>query len=448
MNVLKSRRVAIVLLCIIPISIWSYVIRRDYQSAIKLADFSTIYFAARCAIHHTDPYNSATYHQEVLRDKANFPGNSKRDLDIFMRCVYPPTAPFVLIPFAVLPWTIAQNLFMSLIAVALALASLATWDLVGRPAPSVAGWLIVFWLVNSMLILLVGNPAGIVVGFCVIAAWCFLKERYEWAGVALLAVSLVIKPHDAGFVWLYFLLAGGTSRKRALQTLAVAAVLGICSVVWIAPVSPHWMQELHGNLAADFVRGGINDPGPWGITERTFGPVISLQNTISIFKDEPGVYNALSYLIGGGLILAWAVAVLRKRSTWEGALLALAVVSILTMLPAYHHPYDAKLLVLTVPACATLWAKRGARRWVALAMTAAAILVTSDVPIVVVTQMTKSIPTSVSTLGGQLTLLMLNPAPLVLLAAGCFYLWVYARYEPAEAGVAEPDDAVREAAAS
>lgn len=445
-----GRRIAVLLLCIVPISIWSYVVRRDFQSAIKLADFSTIYFATRCALHHGDPYDRTAYLQELIHDKVSFATGStfkKRDVDIFMRCVYLPTTLFALLPFALLPWTMAQNLFVILLALSLAGGAFAIWDLGGGPAPAVAGWLTGFWLVNSMLILLVGNPAGIVVGFCIVAAWCFLKKRYEMIGVVLLALSLIIKPHDAGFVWLYFLLAGARPRKRALQAMAVAAVVGICSVIWIAPVSPHWVPELRSNLAADFVRGGINDPGPWGITERTFGSIISLQNTFGIFKDDPGFYNAASYLIGGFLILTWAVTVLRKRFTWERALLALGAVSILTMLPAYHRPHDAKLLALTIPACAVLWAGKGARRWVALGTTAAAILVTSDVPIMILTQVTKSIPTSVSTAGGKLTLLAIHPAPLVLLAAGCFYLWAFMRYQQIPAAVVEPDDAVREAAA-
>lgn len=443
------RRVAVLLLCIVPVSIWSYVIRRDYQSAIKMADFSTVYFAARCALHHTDPYSRTAYLQELIRDKVSFATSSviaKRDVDIFMRCVYLPTTLFAFIPFALLPWAVAQNLFLILIAFSLALAAWAIWDLGGGPAPALSGCLAAFWLTNSMLLLLVGNPAGIVIGFCIIAAWCFLKKRYEPAGVALLGLSLLVKPHDVGFVWLYFLLAGRGPRKRALQATAVAAVVGVCSLIWIAPVSRHWMQELHSNLGADFARGGINDPGPSGITEKTFGPVISLQNTVSIFKDDPGFYNPASYLIGGSLILIWAAAVLRKRFTWDGTLLALAAISILTMLPAYHRPHDAKLLALTIPGCAVLWAARGVRRWAALALTAAAVFVTSDLLIVLLTQVTKNIPASVATMGGKLTLMLIHPAPLVLLAAGCFYLWVYIRYEPALTGIAHQESALEKAA--
>ncbi len=49
--------------------------------------------------------------------------------------------------------------------------------------------------------------------------------RCVWVGILCLAVSLAIKPHDGGLVWLYFILAGGAFRKRALQSLVVTLAL-------------------------------------------------------------------------------------------------------------------------------------------------------------------------------------------------------------------------------
>ena len=99
------------------------------------------------------------------------------------------------------------------------------------------------------MLLALGNTAGLVVGLSVIAAWCFLRERFVFAGILSMAVSLAMKPHDAGLIWLYFFLAGGVLRKRALQTLAVTAVLAVPAILWISHVAPHWPSELHANLA-------------------------------------------------------------------------------------------------------------------------------------------------------------------------------------------------------
>src|ERR1019366_4930389 len=122
-------------------------------------------------------------------------------------------------PFAMLPLATAQALWIILTGGGLILAGFLMWNLGSKYAPILSGCLIGFLLANCQLAFATGNTAGIVVGLCVVAVWCFLEDRFVLAGILCLAVSLAIKPHDAGLVWLYFLLAGGTYRKRALQTL-------------------------------------------------------------------------------------------------------------------------------------------------------------------------------------------------------------------------------------
>jgi cell division protein FtsW (lipid II flippase) len=204
----------------------------------------------------------------------------------------------------------------------------------------------------------------------VVAVWCFLEEKFVWAGILCLSVSLAIKPHDAGTVWLYFLLAGGIYRKRALQTLVVTTCLGLATLVWITPIAPHWMQELHSNILVNQLPGEVNDPGP--VTAHASGPsmVISLQSTLSVFRDDPRFYNLASYLICGSLLLVWTVRTIRSRFSPANAWFALAAVVPLTLLVTYHRPYDAKLLLLAVPACAMLWVEGGPLRWFALLVTA------------------------------------------------------------------------------
>src|SRR6185437_777325 len=100
------------------------------------------------------------------------------------------------------------------------------------------------------------------------------------------------------------------------------------------------------------------------------------------------------------------------------------------LLPVYHRPYDAKLLLLAIPACALMWASKGVKRWIVLGLTSAAIIFTSDGPLMLWTAATNGLAFSGSTLSGKLALMLLQPAPLVLLATGCFYLWVYIGYQP------------------
>ncbi len=432
---------AIFLFCIVISAVWAAIVRRGAHSQVTMTDLAPIYYGSLCALHRQDPYSPATVSRVFTADGGIFPkpldpsnprdvGTAKAIATIITVVVNLPTMLFLAIPFAMLPWPIAQLLWTNLMAVLLALAAFLAWDLAAEKAPVVAACLAGFMLATSEILMWNGNAAGMVASLCVIAAWCFLRRRFAWIGVVLLATGLVIKPHDAGFPWLYFLLAGGVLRKRALQTLAVAGSLGLAAALWIAPASPHWIEELHQNLRSEAAFGGVADPGPTGTSSRGVGPIIDLQAALSILRNNPRFYNPVSYVVSGCLILAWVLVTLRKRFSRQGASLALAAISALLLLPVYHRPYDARILLLALPGCALLWAAGGRRRWLALILTAAAIVVTSDLPLLLLFILTRNLFISPSTLGGKIMLILLQPAPLVLLAMGCFYLWVYARYGP------------------
>ena len=434
-----SKRIAVILLCAGFSTVLNLALRRSPGGTIHTVDFAEIYYGDRCALQHKDPYDPPTVLAEFLAQGGRFPkpmpgkpiSDSRVAQIVLSNSVNLPTSFFVVLPLALLPWSATSFLWVWFSVLLLALSAWLVWDLGAGTAPAIWAWLAGFMLANLHELISTGNVAGAAVGLCIIATWCFLKQRYALAGVVLLAVSLLLKPHDAGFIWLYFLLAGGALRKRALQTLAVTAVLGLCAAVWIARISPHWYPELHRNISFEVARGGIDDPGPTGAHQNTPAPVIDLQAAISVFKDDAAFYNPVSYFAIGALILVWILAVLRKRPSPRGAVFALAPVAALTLLPVYHRPYDAKLLLLTLPACAMLWVTKAPRRWIALALTTAAIIITSDIPLAIDVAIGQSLSLSTSTLAGKIaTVLLLRPAPIILLALGCFYLWVYMRYDP------------------
>ncbi|HEX8712809.1 MAG TPA: glycosyltransferase 87 family protein [Terracidiphilus sp.] len=430
----KRKQVVALLLGVSLSTLWSYQVRRDHQGAVKMPDFAEIYFGARCAILHQDPYNPGSVARVFLAEnpKAKNPLAAESARIVITIGVNLPTTLFATAPLALLPWPVAQNLWMLLTAALLALAAILVCDL-APGSPVVSACMAAFLLANCEELLILGNLAGVVIGLCIVAAWCFLRNRYAFAGVALLAISLVLKPHDSGLVWLYFLLAGGTPRKRALQTLALTAVLGLFAALWISSTSPHWIQELHNNLLTVSAPGSTSDPALVGMTNRSAGQISDLQAAFSIFKNDPRFYNPASYLIAGSVILTWIIAVLRQRFSVKSALIALAAIAPLSILPVYHRIHDAKIILLTIPACAALWAGKGPRRWIALALTSAAILVTSDIPLLVLLELTRNLPGSPSTLTAKITdLVLLQPAPLLFLATGCFYLWVYLCAEPTQ----------------
>jgi len=226
-------------------------------------------------------------------------------------------------------------------------------------------------------------------------------------------------------------LAGGAFRKRALQSFSITAVIALSAFLWVSHVAPHWMPDWESNLATISAHGGINDPGPASVTSRYGYMVMDLQTVISIFRDDPRIYNPVSYAICGVLLLACMVRTLRSNFTPERAWLALATIAPFTILVTYHRPWDAKLLLLTIPACAMLWAVGGPIRWIAFLVTAAGVVVTADIPLTILVALTRDLRISTGGLPGlMLKAVLMRPAPLVLLAMGIFYLWVYLRREP------------------
>jgi hypothetical protein len=394
-------------------------------SPIPMKDFKSSYYSARCLMQHCDPYQES----EVLRiyraEGGDSPLEDATHREAATRYVYPPTAFSFTVPFAMLPWGTTRILWIILTAGSLLIASLLAWDLGADHAPILSGVLIGYLLANSEVLMVLGNPSGIVIGLCVVAVWCFLRERFVSAGILCLAVSLAVKPQEAGLVWLYFLLAGGIHRKRALQTLLATIVLSLPGLLWAWRIAPHWMQELHHNILAFAVHGELNDPGP---SSNWAHGLVDLQVVISFFRDDPRIYNPVSYFICAMLLLVWVLVTLRARPSPAKAWLALAAIVPLTLLPVHHHLYDTKLLLLTVPACAMLWAEGGLTGRLALLVNAAGFVLTGDISWSILYHFINHLRLhTAGTVDRLLAMIPVVLAPLILLVMGAFYLWVYTR---------------------
>ncbi len=431
LNLTSTRRTA--LLCLLVSSgifiLWGF--HRASQRPVGKCDFTAIYYGARCLIDHRDPYKPIEFESVYKAEGGEMPSDLptlRMFRNAIFQCINLPSSLLLVAPLAMLPWGLASVLWLMLIAGCFTLAAFLMWNAAGSFAPRFAPLLICFVLVNGVFLLELSNAAGVAVGLCIVAVWCFLKERFVPAGILGMAVALALKPQDAGLVWLYFLLAGGACRKRALQTLLVVGVLILPSVLWVSHVAPHWAQELHANVQAGAARGGVNDPGPSTETFRGTAMVINLQSPIAIFRDDPRVYNTATYLVCGALLLLGAVRTLRARFSQSNAWFALAAIAALSMLPVYHRMYDAKLLLLTLPACAMLWAGGGPLKWPAGLLNTAAIVVTADIPSTILMMIDKSLSGNVTGFTGRLLdLILLRPAAPILLATGILYLWVYLR---------------------
>lgn len=391
-------------------------------------DFQAVYYGTRCLLEHHNPYNVPELEAVYRADGGERPSETAKHRQTVTLYVNLPTTFLFVAPLAMLPVGAAQAIWMLFLIGVFILAAILMWRLGESYAPGVSVFLICILLAESELTFATGNTAGVVVGLCLVAVWCFLRERFVTVGILCLAASLAIKPHDAGLVWLYFLLAGGVYRKRALQALLITVVLSVSAVLWVSHVAPHWMQDWSANMASISGPGGLNNPGPNSVTGSTAGMVIDLQAAVAVFRDDPRFYNPVSYLVCGVLLLVWAVTALRSRFSRVTAMFALAAVVPLTMLVTYHRPYDAKLLLLSVPACAMLWAEGAPIRWLGLLVSTAAIVMTGEVPLAALINLTNNLKIGTPGIFGQmLRVIVMRPASLSLLAMAIFYVWVYAR---------------------
>jgi hypothetical protein len=389
-----------------------------------MQDFRVVYFPARCLLEHRDPYQESEVLGVYEAEGGEHPSETAADRQIVIRHIYPPTAFSFTAPFAMLPWWLARVLWMMLTAGSLLLASFLAWNLGADYAPIVSGALIGFLLANSEVLIVLGNPSGVVISLCVIAVWCFVRKRFVLIGILGMAIGLLLKPQDAGLVWLYFLLAGGVYRKRALQTLLAAVVLGLPGILLVWRVSPHWIEELHANILAFSVHGGITDPGPASTGSTGAGMMINLQTVTSSFRDDPRFYNPATYFIVALPLIAWAFVTVRFRPSMKRTWLALAAIATLSLLPVYHHLYDAKLLLLTVPACGLLWSEGGRLGRFTLLVTMIGFVFTGDVSLTIIFRLIDSLrPMGMP--GWTLRAMEVFPVPLVLLAMSIFYLWTY-----------------------
>ncbi len=186
------------------------------------------------------------------------------------------------------------------------------------------------------------------------------------------------------------------------------------------------MHDWSANFATISARGGINEPGPNSFSGHSIYTVVDLQAAISIFRDDPHFYNIASYLFCGTLLLVWSIWTLRTRFSVSRPGLRWQPSTAFTLLITYHRPWDAKLVMLAIPPCCMLWARRGRLGKIAFSITTVAALFAGDFPLAAFKTMADSLHVSTAGFGGQLlTLVLMRPESIALLAMGIFYLWTY-----------------------
>lgn len=411
----------------VPILLLGYLLARPSNAAMQ--DFRVIYNPTRCLFRHCDPYQQSQVLRIYQTEGTARILESESDRKIVTSSIYPPSTFAITIPFAMLPWDVARRAWALVDVGAFLCASFLAWELAAEFAPMMAGVFTAFILFNCEVLIVMANPSGVSISFTVVAVWCLIRGRFIPLGIVCMALALALKPQVPGLIFLYFLLARGHGyRRHALCALIVIAAICVPVTLWVWHLSPNWVGELHSNLQSFAARGAEADPGPATSGAHGAGAMICLQAVYSLIRDTPLFYDPASWVTVSLALLVWIGTTLWTEAIPKLSLLSLAAITPLSMLPVYHHMYDSKLLLLTVPGCAVLWRERGAVGRSALLLTSSAIFLTADLPSSVIFRLIVSWDAPISPGWGMLKLALERiPVPLIFLAMGTFYLCVYVK---------------------
>ncbi len=338
----KIAPLAIVVLCCLVYAVRGYY---DQRLALQSLDFKTVYGGAKCLMHGCDPYDSA----QIFREYAAA-GGPTDDMRPFRphEPIYFPSALSLLTPFALLPWEPAHLVWLAVSTTSFVAGVLLVFELSAGSLLVTAVVLGCFVLTSTTLIML-AQPAQLTIGLCAIAVWCLLRDKHVGLGILCFALSLSLKPHVTGLIWLYFLLRDAQSRKTALKILLATLIICLPGIVWasVMPASSHWMKEIPANIRGITAHGLVGDPGP---ANDAASSIAGLHPLLSLFRDDPAFYNQAAAWIGLVLLAVWLVPVLRMKHSQERDYIGVAAITCISLLPIYHREYDTRILLLTFPA--------------------------------------------------------------------------------------------------
>jgi len=320
-----------------------------------LPDYSTFWTAARLSL--TEHAGEVLYDASRITELQSWLVRS----DDFRPWAYPPTALFVLLPFAPLPFWLSLVVWSSISA---ALYFAAAWFF----SRSIAVAALASLSFSTVLVAMHGHLTNLVAAF-ILTALAVLNSAPVLAGV-LLGAAASIKPQLLIFAPLGLL--AGRHYSALISSVATGAVVGIASMIvfgidlWLA-----WLKSLPTFL--DIVRhNGISGFGvtpvsmAWqlglhGTGELALRLLLGLTGVVlcwRVFRITDRLPDRLVAMIGGGfLVLPYAM-------NYELAVLAPAAA--MYVLGTKRAPVDWCLAVISALVLVAWW---NASPWVATAFT-------------------------------------------------------------------------------
>lgn len=432
------RRAGFLLWFLIALGVAVLVCRGPFRAmppAGSSSDFALFYASTRAWIHGADPYSPATAAAEWA--ESGSPGQWHEEFsDKNPVLLYPPSALAIFAPIAALPWPIANALW-ALLNVAFAIVSI--WAVARlaefRGVALLAFLALAVWLQPAGSTARVGQTSLLVMA--ALSTGELLRARARpLAGGLFLGLAVAVKPQLAILFVIYEL--GRFRWKPAIVACVTPAILfGLGAARLIAGGTPwfaSWRRQLH-----DFPIIGNADPS---LANPNRHQMLNLHYPLHTLIDGREVVQAVVYSVIGALCLGYLVVdtrrnyLARERSEGRADLLSLSMVSVVTLLVAYHRFYDGVVLLFPAALAIRLLAEgktSGAVRRAGWALLVLLIPFMFPVTAVLLKAMQDGrIPASIS--GSPLWTLLIMPHEVWALLAMAFLLvWMRARLPAAAA---------------
>jgi hypothetical protein len=323
------------------------------QRAFRFShDLVPVYTGAGCLLQGCDPYSISQLEEQFFQRGGRGVDLPSWEIDM---PVYPPSTFLVLSPLLLLRYPAARFFWFVLNGGLFILSAVLVLSGCPRSNRWLATSLVSVILATSGILLVVGQPATFAISLIIISSYFFLRVRFLPLCAFLFMLSLAVKPQLGGLIVLYFL-GQKIYRRYAAFALTGALVLLLSAGLTLRmhPHSANWTSTLQGNLSSTLSPGGSADPRP--ANQEAIGDM-NLQSLTSIFFADAGKFNYVAYVVFLVLLAFW-IMLTWSHASGETHVVALAALSILTLMPVYHRFYDTRVLLLSVPAVILIFEKR------------------------------------------------------------------------------------------
>lgn len=324
------------LVALVAFSAGVFFVRGPLHGIQHAADYMLIYSPARAWITGANPYDIQQVDQAWIDAGGLY--EQRPSVRVTAGLLYPPSTPAALAPFAVFPWPLARTVWAiaNTLFVVLAIwgiARLAGFGLHQRR----------MWLFVSAALLFTPVHTAIRHGqtpLYVLAPLALAAVLLcPLARGTLLALATLIKPH----LGLPFLAYAFVNREwRSLMTAAIAcAVITVIAIVPMTMRDVPWLESWIHNLEA-FSSAGEGDPTRANPIRHQ---LVNLHYPLHTFIDNRTLVQGI---VLGALGMIAAAFFFWPSLRRPPVLLSLSMISVLSLMVAYHRFYDAVFLIFPI----------------------------------------------------------------------------------------------------